>query len=57
MTMTYELSCTECNGTFRDDTVEGVLKRAAAHSHNHHGGPAEITPQIEQALLGRVRPV
>src|SRR4249920_1423272 len=37
--MPLEYHCAQCNETFREDTVEGVLKRAAAHNHAHHGGP------------------
>jgi hypothetical protein len=53
--MPHEYHCAKCNETFREDTVEGVLKRAAAHDHEHHGGPAEITPEIEAALRADVR--
>jgi hypothetical protein len=55
--MAFELSCSECNETFRDDTYEGVIKRAAAHAHQHHGGPEAITPEIEAALRAAVREV
>jgi hypothetical protein len=55
--MPAEYRCATCDETIRDDTVEGVLKRAAAHEHEHHGGPAEITPEIETALRGQVQEV
>lgn len=52
--MPAEYTCPTCNQTFREDTYEGVIKRAAAHDHEHHGGPAQVTPEIEAALRGRV---
>jgi hypothetical protein len=55
--MAYELSCSECKETFREDTYEGVIKRMAAHNHAHHGGPEAITPEIEAALRASVREV
>jgi hypothetical protein len=55
--MAFELSCAECNETFREDTYEGVIKRAAAHAHAHHGGPEAITPEIEAALRSSVKEV
>jgi hypothetical protein len=51
----YEYHCATCNETFAESTVEGVLKRAAAHNHLHHGGPESITPEIEAALRAEVR--
>ena len=53
--MPVEYDCPTCDETFREDTVEGVIKRAAAHHHEHHGGPAEITPEIEAAVRGAAR--
>ena len=53
--MALEYHCAECNETFREETVEGVLKRAAAHNHQHHGGPEAITPEIEAALRSAIR--
>jgi DNA-directed RNA polymerase subunit RPC12/RpoP len=38
-------SCSTCSGQFDEETVQAVLKRAAANTH----GDA-ITPQIEAAL-------
>ena len=55
--MPAEYHCAECNETFAEETVEGVLKRAAAHNHQHHGGPEAITPEIEAALRGQIREV
>ena len=55
--MAHEYTCEECNETFREDTWEGLIKRAAAHNHEHHGGPAEITPELEAALRGSAREV
>jgi len=52
--MPYDYHCATCNETFSEDTVEGVLKRAAAHEHEHHGGPESITPEIEALLRERV---
>lgn len=52
--MTAEYHCDTCNETFREDTVEGVLKRAAAHEHEHHGGPEAITPELEARLRAAV---
>lgn len=46
--------CQSCTETFREDTVEGVLKRAAAHNHEHHGGPAAITPGLEARLRAAI---
>jgi hypothetical protein len=48
--MPLEYSCPSCNHTFREETYEGVIKRAAAHDHEHHGGPESVTPEIEAAL-------
>jgi hypothetical protein len=55
--MAYELDCADCDETFREDTVEGVLKAAAAHHHQHHGAPPSMTPELEQALRAAVRTV
>jgi DNA-directed RNA polymerase subunit RPC12/RpoP len=38
-------SCTTCKGQFDEETVEAVLKRAAANTHGE-----AITPQIEAAI-------
>lgn len=48
--MAVEYTCADCKETFREDTYEGVIKRAAAHNHDHHGGPSEITPELEAAI-------
>jgi Protein of unknown function (DUF1059) len=48
--MALEYHCPTCNETFQEDTVEGVLKRAAAHNHQHHGGPESMTPELEASL-------
>lgn len=50
--MALEYTCPTCNGTFREETVEAILKRAAAHNHEHHGGPESMTPEIEALLAG-----
>jgi hypothetical protein len=55
--MPAEYSCATCNETFQESTVEGVLKRAASHEHEHHNGPAEITPELEAALRANIREV
>jgi Protein of unknown function (DUF1059) len=55
--MTAEYHCASCNETFREDTVEGVLKRAAAHNHDHHGGPVALTPELEASLRANIREV
>ncbi len=52
--MPHEYSCENCPEAFREDTAEGLIKRAAAHNHDHHGAPAEITPEIEAAIRGRM---
>jgi hypothetical protein len=48
--MALEYSCPSCNHTFRETTAEAVIKRAAAHQHEHHGGPESVTPEIEAAI-------
>lgn len=48
--MPLEYSCPTCNGTFREETAAALMKRAAAHNHEHHGGPEEITPELEAAI-------
>ena len=53
--MAVEYDCDKCPESFREDTLDGVIKRAAAHNHDHHGGPEEITPEIEAAVRGAVR--
>jgi hypothetical protein len=53
--MIAEYHCATCNETFREETVEAVLKRAAAHNHAHHGGPESLTPEIEAALRAQIR--
>ena len=53
--MIAEYHCETCNETFREETVEAVLKRAAAHNHQHHGGPEAITPELEAQLRAAVR--
>ena len=47
-------SCDQCQEVLKDDSYEGVIKRAAAHNHDHHGGPAQITPELEAALRANV---
>ncbi len=53
--MPGEYHCLTCNETFREETPEAVLKRAAAHNHSHHGGPESLTPELEAALRGEIR--
>jgi hypothetical protein len=53
--MPYEYHCATCKETFAESTVEGVLKRAAAHNHLHRGGPESLTPEVEAALRAQVR--
>ncbi|HTI35351.1 MAG TPA: DUF1059 domain-containing protein [Miltoncostaea sp.] len=48
--MAYEYSCPSCGETLRADTAADLIKRAAAHSHQHHGGPESVTPEIEAAI-------
>ena len=55
--MAFEYRCTNCDETFREDTAEGLIKRAAAHDHEHHGGPESITPEIEAAISSGMREV
>ena len=38
-------ACSTCKGTFDEETVQAVLKRAAANTHGE-----AITPQIEAAI-------
>jgi hypothetical protein len=52
--MVAEYHCESCTESFREDTVEGVLKRAAAHNHEHHGGPEAITPELEATLRAAI---
>jgi hypothetical protein len=52
--MPAEYHCATCNETFSEETAEAVIKRAAAHNHDHHGGPEAITPEIEAALRSKV---
>ncbi len=55
--MALEYSCPTCNETFREETAAGAIKRAAAHNHEHHGGPEAITPEIEAALKAAMKEV
>jgi Protein of unknown function (DUF1059) len=52
--MIAEYHCASCNETFSESTVEGVLKRAAAHNHDHHGGPDTLTPELEASLRAAI---
>jgi hypothetical protein len=53
--MPVEYHCPSCDETFREETAEAVLKRAAAHDHTHHGGPETLTPGVEAALREHLR--
>ena len=55
--MPLEYSCPTCNETFEETTAAGLMKRAAAHNHAHHGGPESITPEIEAAINAATREV
>jgi len=55
--MIAEYRCATCNETFREETAEAALKRAAAHNHAHHGGPESLTPELEAALRAQIREV
>ncbi len=55
--MVAEYHCRACTEPFSEDTVEGVLKRAAAHNHTHHGGPEAITPELEAQLRAAITQV
>lgn len=55
--MPLEYSCPSCDETFREDTAAGLIKRAAAHGHEHHGGPESITPEIEAAITAGMHQV
>lgn len=50
--MSYNWTCPDhvCGAELSADTAEGLIKRAAAHNHEHHGGPAQITPELEAML-------
>ena len=52
--MPAEYHCATCNETFSEATAEAVIKRAAAHNHEHHGGPEAITPENEAANRSRL---
>jgi len=52
--MIAEYHCATCNETFSESTVDAVLKRAAAHNHDHHGGPATLTPEVEASLRAAI---
>lgn len=52
--MIAEYHCDTCNETFSESTVDAVLKRAAAHNHDHHGGPATLTPEVEASLRAAI---
>ncbi len=52
--MAHTWSCDQCEEKLADDSYEGVIKRAAAHNHEHHGASAEMTPEIEAALRANV---
>jgi hypothetical protein len=52
--MPLEYHCDTCNETFREETAAALIKRAAAHNHLHHGGPESITPEIEEAIRGKM---
>jgi hypothetical protein len=53
--MALEYHCAQCNETFREEAVKGVLRRAAAHNHQHHGGPESLTPELEAARRREIR--
>jgi hypothetical protein len=53
--MPLEYHCATCNETFREETYEAVIKRAAAHNHAHHGAPESLTPDVEAQLRAQVR--
>ncbi len=47
-------NCDQCGEVLKDDSYEGVITRAAAHNHDHHGAPAQMTPELEAALRAAV---
>ena len=53
--MALEYDCPTCNQTFNEETFEGIFKRAAAHAHEHHGGPESLTPELEAAIRSGTR--
>ncbi len=55
--MPVEYQCPSCEETFREETAEAVLKRAAEHDRTHHGGPEKLTPGLETALREHLRVV
>jgi hypothetical protein len=55
--MAFEYRCSMCPETIQDDSIESIIKRAAAHNHDHYGGPAEITPELEASLCARTNEV
>lgn len=43
-------NCPHCDHKEEVTTAAEAIKRAAAHNHEHHGGPPEITPELERQL-------
>lgn len=52
--MAARYDCPECSDSFEVATADEAIKRAAAHNHDHHGGPAQITPELEAALRANI---
>jgi hypothetical protein len=55
--MAYEYNCPSCGETLHAESAADLIKRAAAHSHQHHGGPESITPEIEAAISAEITSV
>jgi hypothetical protein len=53
--MAHEYRCPECGESFTEGSWEGIIKRAHAHAHEHHGVPESLTPEIEKALAASTR--
>lgn len=54
--MTAGYRCESCNESLREDAIEGVLTRAAAHGREHHGGRGAIAPEREATLRAAITP-
>jgi predicted small metal-binding protein len=43
-----------CGAVFEGETIEDIIKAAAAHTHEEHG-IADITPEVQKAVLAAIR--
>jgi predicted small metal-binding protein len=53
-----ELRCGDlmdgCPAVFEGETIDDIIKQAAKHAHEEHG-IADITPEVQQAVLAAIR--